>query len=85
MLDRSRTTPPHAEEVAGQEHVPRQHDKVDKEAGRGLDQTDLAVGHGDQPLVHQLVSERVSGLALHDVGALGSLVGPRRGRAHVSS
>lgn len=29
--------------------------------------TDLSVSHADEPLIHQLVSFRVSGLTLHNV------------------
>merc|ERR1712004_171652 len=46
--------------------------------------TDLTVGHGDQPLVDKLVCERVPWLSLHDV-ALGELVGHRDSGHHVRS
>merc|ERR1712004_96253 len=44
--------------------------------------TDLTVGHGDQPLVDELVRERVPWRSLHDVG-LSLLVGHRDRGHHV--
>ena len=54
-------------------------DEVDEEPRRGLDHADLAVGHGDESLVDELVVDRISRPSLHDV-RLGLLVGQRNRR-----
>merc|ERR1719445_3015995 len=68
--------------VAWPETILTENDKVDEEASRGLDHPDLAVGHGDQTLVDELVRERVPWRSLHDV-RLSLLVGHRDGGHHV--
>ena len=67
-----------ADQVARQETVLHKNDNVADETGKGLDHTDLTVGHGDEALVDQLVGELVARVALHDVG-LGLLIGKGNG------
>ena len=71
-----------AEETRGPEAVLGHDDQVDEEAGAGLNEADLAVGHRDETRVDELVAQRVARLALHDV-RLGLLVGERDGGHHV--
>merc|ERR1711899_687254 len=74
--------PAKTKKVAWPEAILTENDKVDEEASRGLDHADLAVGHGDQTLVDELVRERVPWRSLHDV-RLSLLVGHRDGGHHV--
>merc|ERR1719264_2338212 len=59
--------PAEPEKMAWPKAVLTKDDKIDKEASRGLDHTDLAISHGDQAFVDELVSEGVPWRPLHDV------------------
>jgi len=76
--------PTETKKLAGPEPVLAHDHKVDEETGRGLDHTNLTIGHGDQTLVDEFVGKGVSGLTLHDVG-LSLLISHGDGRHHVSS
>ena len=72
------------EEILWEETVLHQDDKVADETGKGLDHTNLTIGHGDKALVDKFVGEFVTRVTLHDVG-LGLFVGKGDGRQQISS
>merc|ERR1740137_432410 len=58
---------PESKAIWWQEAIFSQNNKVGEESCTSLDKTNLTIGHRYKPLIHQLVGERVAGLALHNI------------------
>merc|ERR1719180_536314 len=78
------TTTMEPKKMAWPEAILTKDDKIDKEASRCLDHTDLAISHGDQALVNEFVCEGVPWRPLHDV-RFSLFIGHGDGGHHVGS